>query len=113
MTPSRPGLNSLTALLAARPAAADAARGGRYRTGQSRPFAYARARATVARFRCGRRRAIQPPATPHAYADAIIEKLAGPRWSGPERNSVNGRKKVTVVGAGNVGATCAQELARR
>jgi len=26
---------------------------------------------------------------------------------------VNGRKKVTVVGAGNVGATCAQELARR
>jgi malate dehydrogenase len=30
---------------------------------------------------------------------------------GPE--SVSGRKKVTVVGAGNVGATCAQELARR
>jgi malate dehydrogenase len=26
---------------------------------------------------------------------------------------VNGRKKVTVVGAGNVGATCAQEVARR
>jgi malate dehydrogenase len=26
---------------------------------------------------------------------------------------VNGRKKITVVGAGNVGATCAQELARR
>jgi malate dehydrogenase len=26
---------------------------------------------------------------------------------------VNGRKKVTVVGAGNVGATCAQEIARR
>jgi malate dehydrogenase len=26
---------------------------------------------------------------------------------------VNGRKKVTVIGAGNVGATCAQELARR
>jgi malate dehydrogenase len=26
---------------------------------------------------------------------------------------VSGRKKVTVVGAGNVGATCAQELARR
>jgi len=26
---------------------------------------------------------------------------------------VNGRRKVTVVGAGNVGATCAQELARR
>ena len=26
---------------------------------------------------------------------------------------MNGRKKVTVVGAGNVGATCAQELARR
>jgi len=26
---------------------------------------------------------------------------------------VNGRKKVTVVGAGNVGATCAQELAKR
>ena len=31
----------------------------------------------------------------------------------PERKTVNGRKKVTVVGAGNVGATCAQELARR
>jgi malate dehydrogenase len=31
-----------------------------------------------------------------------------------ERNeAVNGRKKITVVGAGNVGATCAQELARR
>jgi malate dehydrogenase len=26
---------------------------------------------------------------------------------------VNGRKRITVVGAGNVGATCAQELARR
>jgi malate dehydrogenase len=26
---------------------------------------------------------------------------------------VSGRKKITVVGAGNVGATCAQELARR
>ncbi len=26
---------------------------------------------------------------------------------------MNGRKKVTVVGAGNVGATCAQEVARR
>src|SRR5919109_2259889 len=26
---------------------------------------------------------------------------------------MSGRKKVTVVGAGNVGATCAQELARR
>jgi malate dehydrogenase len=26
---------------------------------------------------------------------------------------VNGRKKVTVVGAGNVGATCALEVARR
>jgi malate dehydrogenase len=26
---------------------------------------------------------------------------------------VNGRRKVTVVGAGNVGATCAQEVARR
>jgi malate dehydrogenase len=26
---------------------------------------------------------------------------------------LNGRKKITVVGAGNVGATCAQELARR
>jgi malate dehydrogenase len=26
---------------------------------------------------------------------------------------VNGRKKITVVGGGNVGATCAQELARR
>ena len=26
---------------------------------------------------------------------------------------MNGRKKVTVVGAGNVGATCALELARR
>jgi malate dehydrogenase len=26
---------------------------------------------------------------------------------------VNGRKKITVVGAGNVGATCAQELGRR
>jgi malate dehydrogenase len=26
---------------------------------------------------------------------------------------MNGRKKITVVGAGNVGATCAQELARR
>jgi malate dehydrogenase len=26
---------------------------------------------------------------------------------------VNGRRKVTVVGAGNVGATCAQEIARR
>jgi malate dehydrogenase len=26
---------------------------------------------------------------------------------------VNGRKKITVIGAGNVGATCAQELARR
>ena len=26
---------------------------------------------------------------------------------------MNGRKKVTVIGAGNVGATCAQELARR
>ena len=24
-----------------------------------------------------------------------------------------GRRKITVVGAGNVGATCAQELARR
>ena len=35
-------------------------------------------------------------------ADAIIEKL------GYEL-----RRKVTVVGAGNVGATCAQELARR
>jgi malate dehydrogenase len=30
-----------------------------------------------------------------------------------ERNGVSGRKKVTVVGAGNVGATCAQEIARR
>jgi malate dehydrogenase len=27
--------------------------------------------------------------------------------------NVSGRKKVTVVGAGNVGATCAQEIARR
>jgi malate dehydrogenase len=26
---------------------------------------------------------------------------------------VNGRKRITVIGAGNVGATCAQELARR
>ena len=26
---------------------------------------------------------------------------------------MNGRKKVTVVGAGNVGATCALEVARR
>ena len=26
---------------------------------------------------------------------------------------MSGRKKITVVGAGNVGATCAQELARR
>ena len=26
---------------------------------------------------------------------------------------MNGRKKITVVGGGNVGATCAQELARR
>ena len=30
-----------------------------------------------------------------------------------EFTPVNGRRKVTVVGAGNVGATCAQELARR
>ena len=36
-------------------------------------------------------------------ADAIIEKL----------EVLTVRKKVTVVGAGNVGATCAQELARR
>ena len=38
-------------------------------------------------------------------ADAIIEKL-GVRV-------MSERRKVTVVGAGNVGATCAQELARR
>jgi malate dehydrogenase len=31
----------------------------------------------------------------------------------PLSRSEKGRKKVTVVGAGNVGATCAQELARR
>ena len=36
-------------------------------------------------------------------ADAIIEKLEAPAV----------RRKITVVGAGNVGATCAQELARR
>ncbi|MDQ3778225.1 MAG: malate dehydrogenase [Actinomycetota bacterium] len=30
-----------------------------------------------------------------------------------EFTPANGRRKVTVVGAGNVGATCAQELARR
>ena len=30
-----------------------------------------------------------------------------------EFRPANGRRKVTVVGAGNVGATCAQELARR
>ena len=38
------------------------------------------------------------------YADAIIEKLEG---------HVSERRKVTVVGAGNVGATCAQVLAQR
>ena len=37
------------------------------------------------------------------YADAIIDKAG----------SDSMRKKITVVGAGNVGATCAQELARR
>ena len=48
------------------------------------------------------------------YADAIIEKLqAWHRRPRDERTHVNGRKKVTVVGAGNVGATCAQEVARR
>ena len=46
-------------------------------------------------------------------ADTIIEKLVGTRTVRPERKTVNGRKKVTVVGAGNVGATCAQEVARR
>ena len=45
------------------------------------------------------------------YADAIIEQLADA--SRQTKENVNGRKKVTVVGAGNVGATCAQELARR
>ena len=46
------------------------------------------------------------------YADAIIERLG---WTAgrAEKEHVNGRKKVTVVGAGNVGATCAQEVARR
>ena len=48
------------------------------------------------------------------YADAIIERLAlttqPPEHEGRD---VNGRKKVTVVGAGNVGATCALEVARR
>ena len=39
-------------------------------------------------------------------ADAIIEKL--------ERSArMSARRKVTVVGAGNVGATCAQVLATR
>ncbi len=46
-------------------------------------------------------------------AGVIIEKLVGPTEARPERTTVNGRRKVTVVGAGNVGATCAQELARR
>src|SRR4051794_17036061 len=111
--PSRPGLNSLTALLVSRPVAADADRCGRYRTGQPSPLAYARARASVApagatgaersNHRLRRRR------TPMRSS----RRLAGPGWPEPERNSVNGRKKVTVVGAGNVGATCAQELARR
>ena len=40
------------------------------------------------------------------YADAIIEKLEAER-------AVSDRRKVTVVGAGNVGATCAQVLAQR
>ena len=40
------------------------------------------------------------------YADAIIEKLEA-------MNRVSERRKVTVVGAGNVGATCAQVLAQR
>ena len=39
-------------------------------------------------------------------ADAIIEKLGG-------ADVMSVRRKVTVVGAGNVGATCAQVLAQR
>ena len=49
------------------------------------------------------------------YADAIIEqarRLTARRGT-HERTDVNGRKKVTVIGAGNVGATCAHEVARR
>jgi malate dehydrogenase len=47
----------------------------------------------------------------------MIETLARPGPTPGRKNRkdriMSGRKKVTVVGAGNVGATCAQELARR
>src|SRR6478609_5367958 len=55
---------------------------------------------------------------PIAAGSSHLRRLAHrKRWPAerptrPERNIVNGRKKVTVVGAGNVGATCAQEVAR-
>ena len=42
-------------------------------------------------------------------ADALIAKLE----SAGVARAMSGRRKVTVVGAGNVGATCAQVLATR
>ena len=54
-----------------------------------------------------------PTAATARRTPMLIETLAQPSSGHSERSNVNGRKKVTVVGAGNVGATCAQELARR
>ena len=58
---------------------------------------------------------------PYAQADASghpdrrgrRSQAGHARPAGRKGTTVNGRKKVTVVGAGNVGATCAQEVARR
>jgi malate dehydrogenase len=60
-----------------------------------------------------RRPTIQPLPAARTCAGTLIENAGRETTARPERNIVNGRKKVTVVGAGNVGATCAQELARR
>src|SRR4029079_2628367 len=58
--------------------------------------------------RCARPSATAPGRMPSAPP---TNRAASGRRSETKEQTV--RKKVTVVGAGNVGATCAQELARR
>src|SRR5581483_2399768 len=47
------------------------------------------------------------------HREAALARACAGRAEPDRGRPMSGRKKVTVVGAGNVGATCAQELARR
>ena len=47
------------------------------------------------------------------HREARSPRRRVPSSASERKHTVSGRKRVTVVGAGNVGATCAQEVARR